>query len=832
MKCFRVPTYAQAVSILELAAKAGARKPHSGPSNSLGQFLSKQSTETCLFIVEASSVLYFQFRAATTRQDLFLACCSFYHSVTGVSLSGSFSRFINELVSELAEVEYPRFFQSDNGMSWLDILDGLHRNTHRVIKSVLGSKIVKVFNHVIAHALYNKMGIDVDLGFFGSLESKVIRPTIWSVASFVDAIIGLIIFLCKAGRQAILTRSIEPFFCDDDTMTQWLDKACALRKDSEFLNNPSVLGTSLPSLINDIKSCISDGDKLLKIFKKGREHSVILNINLELGVVLKRHEASLMACSFRRAPIGIFIYGGSSIGKSTISAGLFNHYCSVRGIDKETAVLWTRTENDDYYSGYKSHFAGVLHDDAAKYRPAKVQGIDKSFADIISEINNVQFVTPQAELNDKGKIPFRSEWVGVSSNVEDLTAGLYFNCPAAFFRRFAVRITPTVKEQYKVPGQDKIDTKHFVEGEQYPDYWHFKVDVPVVNGNDGKFVTVHNFDHYHELLAYMTGVYEKHIEQQTSLMRTVASIGPEQLCDCRVPKSICVCERPSKILSDEGMLFGSQAHFNGCSTSHYLRVARIKKLFKDVRAEIGDERLLVRCYKKHLTDGDYTQLLSPDYCDGRTDDEVLAAVEKHLRACVEQFKAMEPRERVNFLSDDLFNDIDNDEEFLSFEPAPCGNGFYISEQLLALRTQILKFAPHITDKDTALLDVYLHEYAPRYISEGWPVGDIIQGAVDYIRYYGPKMKKDTERDEVRSFLLDDTPKKWYEGLGIWYAKLYFSSPFVNSFTNAFISLPGVSSFILWMYSRGSSPRNLLVNGARTPTPGRIAGFTVGSMVRF
>lgn len=804
----------QALSILEIALTAGARKPHSGPSNSLGQFLAKDSTETCLFIVESVSVMFLQFKSANTRQDLFLACCSFYHSVTGVSLSGSFSRFINELIVELTEVEFSRFFQSDTPSTWLEVIEGLHNNAHKVVGSPLGAKIVRVFNHVIAHAFYTKLGIDVDLGFFGKLERKVIRPTVWNVMNFLDAIVSLVLFLCKAGRQAILTQSLDAFYCDDDTMTVWLDKASRLRKDAEFLNNPAVLGTSLPALIQEIKDAIAEGNNLLKVFKKGREHSVILNINLELEVVLKRHTASLMASSFRRAPIGVFVYGGSSIGKSTICTGLFNHYCSVRGIEKEAAVLWTRTENDDYYSGYKSHFAGVLHDDAAKFKPAKVQGIDTSFADIISEINNVQFVTPQAELNDKGKIPFRSEWVGVSSNVEDLTAGLYFNCPAAFFRRFAVRITPTVKPEFRVPGQNKIDTSHFVEGEQYPDLWNFKVDVPIVDGDAGRFETVHNFEHYHELLAYMTTVYEKHIAQQNSLMATVAKIGPEPLCECRVPKSICVCTRSSRVLTDDHMIFGPQAHFEGCTTSHHFRVAQIKHIFKEVRKSLGDDKLLVRCFKKHITDGDYNNLLCADYCDGRSDNAVIDGVKQHLERVVQQFKDMEPRERINFLTDDIFNEVEAEEEFLSFTPNPRGNGFYISEQLLTLRNKIIEFAPHLSERDTALLDVYLHEYAPSYISDGWPIGDIIQGGVDYVRYYGPRMNKNTERDEVRRFLLDETPRKWYEGIGVWYAKLYFSSPLVYSCTNAFISFPGVSTAIVWMFNAGSSPRNLLVNSAR------------------
>ena len=226
--------------------------------------------------------------------------------------------------------------------------------------------------------MYKKAGIELDSVFFGELERKRIRPTVWDVASFADAITGLVLFLCKAGRQAIATDNIDCFFVDETVLSDWLEKASRLRKDYEFTGNPAAVGMALPKYIADVKACIETGKQLQKHFRKGREATLLLNIILELETVLKRLDLSLMACSFRRAPVGVFLYGGAGVAKSHIALGLFNHYCAIRGIDKECATMWTRTENDDYYSGYKSHYAGVLYDDAAKYAVSKMQNIDPS----------------------------------------------------------------------------------------------------------------------------------------------------------------------------------------------------------------------------------------------------------------------------------------------------------------------------------------------------------------------------------------------------------------------------------------------------------------------
>lgn len=447
-------------------------------------FLHGPSTDGYIMYAEACFALYWQLRDATSTRGVATALTTFYHTMSGCSVTGSAARLIHSFAHEL----HVEFTWHQAGSSWIDIMDQLYNNTKKVVKSALGDKIVRVINHVVAHAVYKRLDVPVDIKLFGEVEKKVMRPTVWDVASFADAVVNLILFICKSGRQALATGDINCFFVDDSVVSDWYLNACRLRKDYEFTNNPSCVGMALPQYIEDVKSAIAMGRSLLPIFRKGRESNILTNTLLELELVLKRVTVTLNASAFRRAPIGVFLYGDAGVAKSHIALGLFNHYCSVRGIAKESATMWTRTENDDYYSGYKSHFAGVLYDDAAKYRANVVQGVDSSIGDVISAINNIQFVTPQADLPDKGKIPFRSEWVGVTSNMAELNANLYFNSSAAFLRRFAVRIQPIVKEEFRIPGQDRIDPAKIPKGEQYCDLWRFKVCVPRVSGMTGEFV--------------------------------------------------------------------------------------------------------------------------------------------------------------------------------------------------------------------------------------------------------------------------------------------------------------------------------------------------------
>nr|ULF99943.1 MAG: hypothetical protein [Marnaviridae sp.] len=796
-------------AVADLAHQRALLKATAEDDTVFRQIIYSEKADDMALLVEACLALYYQLKNTTTKAGVAISLCSFYHAVSGKSVTGSTLRVFDTLADELG-IHLP-FFQ--NGFGWIDILDGLYNNTKKVVKSALGDKIAKVFNHVVAYALYAKMGFDFDTGLFKTLEKKVIRPTIWNVLSFADAVCGLVLFLCKAGRQALVSGNVNAFFIDDGVLTSWLDEASELRKNSEFLSAPSVLGMAVPAYIAKVKDCIATGRKFLPHFKKGREHSILFNTILELESVLKRHECAMLSSSFRRAPCCVLLYGTAGVAKSFIAAGLFNHYCSVRGIDSEEATLWTRTENDDYYSGYKSHYAGVLYDDAAKYRSNVVQGVDPSIGDIITAVNNIPFVTPQADLPDKGKIPFLSEWVGVTSNVADLNANLFFNSSAAFLRRFAVRITPIVKQQYRVAGEDKIDTSFIPEGEQYPELWDFEVHVSKVEGMKGEFVLHKVYNSYADLLEYMTGVYEKHIKQQDRLMDSVSKIGPEKLCACRLPLSLCRCE------AGEGeMLFGDAGAAMqcdpGCTKKHWVRIGALQGQKHRLYAENTDK--VVRAFIKQLYDDDeVVPWFNPRHCDERDEEQVIQELTTYFEKAVNEFKALDARDRLNTLSDGKFvltEDTALDTEYLTFTPTITEPGFYLKEQMHSLRNSILDYCGTLNEKELALLDVYLYDHAPKHIVAGWRLGDVIKGGFDYVKHYSKEME-DPERVRVRDFLMDTRKPVWYERLGVKFAVAYFENRVVYNVINAFIAVPGVSKLLAWCMRRAvsDSPRYTLAS---------------------
>lgn len=147
------------------------------PKTQQSTFVEKLSQHDYAFLlVESSLTLWYNYRNAKDAMDLIVASTTFYSMVTNKSACLSTMRVIESLV-DLVKDFLPTAFQSEGKADWIDVCDKLYSNVSRVKTSVLGNKLVKVFNHLIAHTFYAKIGVELDNKIFTLLESKKIRPT-------------------------------------------------------------------------------------------------------------------------------------------------------------------------------------------------------------------------------------------------------------------------------------------------------------------------------------------------------------------------------------------------------------------------------------------------------------------------------------------------------------------------------------------------------------------------------------------------------------------------------------------------------------------------------
>lgn len=728
--------------------------------------LTAQQDEVLVY-VEAACTMIYDLRRSGTTQDVLVSLSTFYRSITGRSVVGTFAIVLTKFVEELSEF-VPRWQSSD----WIDVLDGFHKNLHRVRDSALGTKLIEVFNHVIAHTFYHKLGIEFDSKLYSKIEKGYLRPTIWNVTSFADAILSLFVFLAKAGRQALLTGSAEAFFIDSHSLSEWLMEANRLRKDSEFLGNPDAVGIEIPSYLAKVDAAIEAGNKFAKAFKD-KERMIIQSAVLELELVAKRYTVALCSSSFRRAPYGVFLFGSSKIAKSFILKGIFNHYCSVRGVEKRDAILYPRNSGDKYYSGFRSNMLGIVFDDVGQHRPDKVMGIDQSLGDIVSVANNIPFITNQADLKDKGTIPLLCEFMGVTSNLPSLGVEYYYKNTYAVIRRMPYRIQPIVKPEFLKDGTiTDIDPSKIPEGEQYPDCWTFKVAVPVMNddGLTGRYEETDDvFPDFTSLLSFLTPKFREHIAQQERLMATVNSMGPEELCECGVPRSLCCCKNEGEVrgVIHQDYIFGEenlvgQSFADNVEPEMIDRAESVANVKKHLLAQQKKAKTYGVLFIENFIRKEYRAWMV-DYFHDRpreiqTPKDFISEFERQW----DMFEKANIRGKLYFTLQQHADKLPLDDSYLTFQPKMNGKRNFLRSQLKYVYDMIDRTmgVTRWNAQQQMALEAYVYEKVPVYLSLGWDDDSILKGAWDYVDQYACEMVPDSPGRDLLRADLQRGPTLW------------------------------------------------------------------------
>lgn len=497
--------------------------------------------EPIIKISEDCVTLIYQLQRSRNVVDAGVCLGVFIRSVTGRSNVFFMKDLIEKFVSEMSE-----FFEPQSGGHWTSTLSDIYENYAKCKESKLATRLKSVFNHLIMHCLYFKMGIEVDSRLFDQLEKQKIRPTLIDCATFADAVAGLVTFLLKHGRQCMIAGSLEPMFMDGDSVTDWLTKTKKLKADFEFLGNPAAVGIDLHDYLNDLDSAIDVGKSLSKFMSHNcPEQRVIIGMVTEMDAMRNRYLSVTAASALRKQPLGVVIYGTPGIGKSSILDILFDYDAKIRGRNPSRAFRFQFSAKEEYMTNFKSYMHTIVLDDVAQHVPNKVQGVDKTVEYIISIVNNQGHCPPQASLEDKGKTPILVDLCLITTNKRDMNIPLYYQASYAVYRRVPIHIEPIVKEQYRKEGSSDIDPNKAKDGGAYPDYWIWKVSLAKatsVGSQMGDYAPYKDFDNINEFLEWFKMRSDEHHAQQTRFMAESRKYEGATLCSCGLPSKLCDCD--------------------------------------------------------------------------------------------------------------------------------------------------------------------------------------------------------------------------------------------------------------------------------------------------
>jgi hypothetical protein len=415
--------------------------------------------------------------------------------------------------------------------------------------------IVKKFHkfamYALSLSLFEKAGISMDNLAYSRMEQECLKQKYHMGPDFFHCVLDTLLFVCERGYQCYISGSLAPFVHSGSRYEEWFDKASELKRKAAFLGNPEEMGFSYHSFVAEIDDAVDEGDQIVKYMSNGDKlesryvKGMLDSLKMTRGLALSKRAAQKV----RNSPFSVLIHGGSCVGKSTVKAILQSHFQKLFDKPAGDEYCYTRNPSDKNWSGFNSAMWCVILDDIAFLRPDAAPAGDPSVLEMLQIINFPPFVTAQADLPDKGRVPMRADLVLVTTNTLHLNADAYFACPLAVQRRFVISVTVAVKAEYRVDNGTFLDSSKVppqFEGE-YPNLWEFTVHkvIPAAGGGDrqmSRHEVIHKFTDINEFLVFFSKAAKVHRTTQKAIDASTGNFRDLEVCKvCMNSKARCVC---------------------------------------------------------------------------------------------------------------------------------------------------------------------------------------------------------------------------------------------------------------------------------------------------
>jgi hypothetical protein len=418
--------------------------------------------------------------------------------------------------------------------------------------SVLAEKLHCFMLFALGHSLFDSIGMKVEPVRLRGMCDHAKDRSAWKSADFAYLCLESMVFICERGIQSYQMGSIQPMFHSGKNHEQWLVECQKLKTWSMCLGNPDPHGFTIFQYQNELEDVIEKGDSIVKVMAilGPREKQMATQVLNEMKLLKASLITTNDASKDRIEPFGVLIAGGSSVMKTTFSKICFYHYGKTMGLPTTKDYRYVRNPLDDYWSGFKSYKWCVQLDDIAAFKPAACNGVDPSVAEALQILNTVAYVTNQAELNDKGRVPMRARLVTATTNVFDLNAFAYYENDLAPRRRFPLMIKLEMKPEYTVNGMvDPSKVPEVTKG--YHNVWNIKtyrvVAAPVQSSEEvpkqrGKLQFVREYNDIEDFLADFSLMTKRHFEIQTKAEKADDSMEHVELCP-KCYRTSCACMR-------------------------------------------------------------------------------------------------------------------------------------------------------------------------------------------------------------------------------------------------------------------------------------------------
>jgi len=482
-------------------------------------------------------------------------------------------------------------------------------------------KLYKCAMYIMSLSLFEKLGVSLDTFGYTSLEKAAMKKRFYKKSDFIYVLFDTVLFIAERGYQVYITKDIMCLFHSGGEYKDIFEMCAKIKRRSMLLTNPEDHGFTESEFRLDLDHVI---EKLENISKHSfrLDKNDINMIKFELNSMLMiRDEVNTKSAAKknRKAPFGLLIFGDSGIGKTSLTAILTHFYAKKMNLPLGPEACYTRNSADPFWSSFNSSVHTVILDDIANQAPE--MGDATSVTEIIQIMNNQAFCPNQAELEAKGRTPFRAKLVVATTNVKNLNAYHYFACPSAVQRRFPYIITPRVRDEYK-DERGMLNSKMVADLNlgPYPDMWLFDVElvrpVPLSQGKRWAEIEIlHKNIDIKELLIWYRDAIDIFNLDQTRVEDSLINMRACEFClCCGLPETLCENLKPQCSVFEALTLYPTQftAIAIFCAfIYYYIELIKTYKICKDLLyyyrmyKKCEDVRILTYEYYHNLSTVEY-----------------------------------------------------------------------------------------------------------------------------------------------------------------------------------------------------------------------------------
>lgn len=394
-------------------------------------------------------------------------------SLTGtLNFTSSQMAYFNQSFGFNPFVRQAEFDDNNKDIAWLSKLPEYLNNWEAAKQSPAFSKISELISIVATMGFIDGKHLCVSVKGLELFRLGTIKKHA-DVTDLISAILSSLEYFITGGYELFRTGNPRRFLFDDQDAKEFDDLYEMLLEAT-----PHAKALNLPIMTVEFKGqkIIMDDDryaehvdaaivlcKKCKNISKNSWQISFFQVRLERMLGWRAdYNARRSNGKFRKAPLSIWIYGTSGVGKSSLSQLLIKALLFHMGVpEDELDRIASINEQDKYDSTITGGVHAYLTDDVMNTKSDYLESAPTQ--KIVDHNNNAPLFANKAEIEGKGVTPHTPKITCYTSNCKiEQVANQYSNCTESIRRRMIINLDVRIKPEFCLPGETRMDSEKVI----------------------------------------------------------------------------------------------------------------------------------------------------------------------------------------------------------------------------------------------------------------------------------------------------------------------------------------------------------------------------------